>query len=195
MARFPYKIILFSIKSTDNPWKIDKNRYFNLEPLTSIHFGGPIVFWTNSLFSAVLMCMLTQDSCNRYQILLIMRQTKRWRNELVALHPICQIPGISKISCKIDFWIHNRTSKHILFWTPRKWLYKTRKNDQRSRPPKAADFLCCFGVLNTVWVICINNCTVECQMQAVDMEHHTRVLRSRRHCLCRVLRNILWIYI
>ena len=36
------------------------------------------------------------------------------------------------------------------FWKSRKWLYKRRKNSRRSRPPSAADFLCCFGVLNTV---------------------------------------------
>ena len=80
---------------------------------------------------------------------------------LTALHLICQIQGIPQNSCKIDFWIHNWTSKHvcsirytqyvyILFWTPRKWLYQRRRNSRRSRPPSAADFLCCCGVLNTV---------------------------------------------
>ena len=64
-------------------------------------------------------------------------------------------------SLKINISLHNWTSKHIcsiryteyvyiFFWTPRKWLYQRRKNSRRSRPPSAADFLCCFGVLNTI---------------------------------------------
>ena len=52
--------------------------------------------------------------------------------KLVTLHPICQIPRTPQHSLKIDFWIHNRTSKnicskryiqygYILCWTPRKY--------------------------------------------------------------------------
>ena len=64
-------------------------------------------------------------------------------------------------SLKINISLHNWASKkicsirytqyvHISFWTLRKWLYKRRKNGRRSRPPSAADFLCRFGVLNTI---------------------------------------------
>ena len=38
----------------------------------------------------------------------------------------------------------------MLFWTSRNWLYERRKNSQRSRLPSVTNFLCCFGVLDTV---------------------------------------------
>ena len=82
-------------------------------------------------------------------------------NKLVTLHPICQILRIPQNSLKIDFWIHNWTSKkicskrytqygYILFWTPRKWLYLRPQNSTRSRPPKAADFFGSFFVFCTI---------------------------------------------
>ena len=79
---------------------------------------------------------------------------------LVPKHRLISIPKTC-VSLKINISLHNWTSKkicsirytqyvHISFWTLRKWLYKRRKNGRRSRPPSAADFLCCFEVLNTV---------------------------------------------
>ena len=39
---------------------------------------------------------------------------------------------------------------HFYFGLPGNDCTKDIKNSRRSRPPSAADFLCCFGVLNTV---------------------------------------------
>ena len=69
--------------------------------------------------------------------------------------------GISQNTLKNDISIHNWTSNNIcsirytqyvyfVSWTLRKWLYLRPQNSTRSRPPSADDFLCCFGVLNTV---------------------------------------------
>ena len=97
------------------------------------------------------------------------RSTGQWFyvlvNDLITIirpvpkHRMISI-SIFEISLKIDISIHNRTSKkicsirydvnlYLLSWKSRKHLYKRRKNCRRSPPPSAADFLCCFEVLNT----------------------------------------------
>ena len=106
-----------------------------------------------------LQYRMLRDSCNGAALALRPLIHIHQNTYLATLHPICQIPRIPQNSLKIVFWIHRWTSKkicskrytqygYILFWTPRKWLYKRSKNCRRSRPPSAADFLCCFGVLN-----------------------------------------------
>ena len=78
------------------------------------------------------------------------------------LVPKARMISISKtcFSLKTMILLYNWASKkicsirydaylYLLSWKSRKHLYKRRKNSRRSPPPSAADFLCCFEVLNT----------------------------------------------